>query len=184
MTNYTATNRLRVMGNAKQDEDDRVDRIVAQWQRERPDLPTQAMGILGRAGRTMLLLDEAVNQTFIRHGLQHGKFDVLAALRRSGDPFELKPSILADTLMMSRAGMTGRLDLLESAGLIQRIADPTDRRSLRIGLTPEGRQLVDVVIQEHVANEEHLLSGLSKADRTHLDRIFRQLLNGLERSRA
>jgi DNA-binding MarR family transcriptional regulator len=162
------------------DKPDPVDTIVEQWQRERPDLETEAMGILGRFGRLVLQVEAAINSTFVRHGLQRGEFDVLAALRRSGSPFELNPSVLADTLMLSRAGMTGRLDRLESAGLVRRIADADDRRSVRVALTEQGRELIDVVVTEHIENEERLLSVLPAADRKHLDRIVRRMLTSFE----
>ncbi|NMN93486.1 MarR family winged helix-turn-helix transcriptional regulator [Antrihabitans stalactiti] len=162
------------------DKPDPVDTIVEQWQRERPDLRTEAMGIFGRFGRLVLAVEEAINSTFVRHGLQRGEFDVLAALRRSGSPFELNPSVLADTLMLSRAGMTGRLDRLESAGLVRRIADADDRRSVRVALTERGRELIDVVVTEHIDNEERLLGVLPAADRKHLDRIVRRMLGSFD----
>jgi DNA-binding MarR family transcriptional regulator len=105
---------------------------------------------------------------------------VLAALRRSGEPFELNPSVLADTLMLSRAGMTGRLDRLESAGLVRRVADAKDRRAVRVALTVAGRELVDTVVTEHTANETRMLSVLTAGERTELDRIARILLTSME----
>lgn len=163
---------------------DAVDAIVAQWQRERPDLDLAAMAIIGRLGRVHLLAERAIEAVFTDHGLQRGEFDVLAALRRSGEPFELTPSVLADTLMLSRAGMTGRLDRLEAAGLVRRVADPADRRAVRVALTPAGRALVDEVVTAHTENETRLLSVLSDRDRGELDRLARLLLAGLERESA
>ncbi|MBF6146049.1 MarR family winged helix-turn-helix transcriptional regulator [Nocardia nova] len=160
---------------------DAVDAIVAQWERERPDLDLAAMAVLGRLGRLYVLAERAIDAVFTAHGLQRGEFDVLAALRRSGEPFELTPSVLADTLMLSRAGMTGRLDRLESAGLVRRIADPADRRAVRVALTEAGRTRVDEVVTAHTENETRLLSGLSVRDRAELDRIARLLLAELDR---
>lgn len=159
---------------------DRVDALIAQWQREMPDLPTDAMALFGRLGRLAILAEGAINETFVRHGLQRGEFDVLATLRRSGAPFELNPSALAATLMLSRAGMTGRLDRLESGGLVRRIADADDRRSIRVALTPKGIELIERVVVEHVDNEERVLSGLSRRDRDDLDRVLRRLLATLD----
>ena len=163
---------------------DAVDAIVEQWRAERPDLDSTAMAIFGRLGRMQLLAERAIESVFSAHGLQRGEFDVLAALRRSGAPFELAPSVLADTLMLSRAGMTGRLDRLESAGLVQRIADPADRRAIRVALTPDGRVRVDEVVTAHIENETRLLSSLSDHERAELDRIARILLADLERDHA
>ncbi|MBF4996144.1 MarR family transcriptional regulator [Nocardia sp. BSTN01] len=160
---------------------DAVDAIVAQWERERPDLDLTAMAVLGRLGRLYVLAEREIDAVFTAHGLQRGEFDVLAALRRSGEPFELTPSVLADTLMLSRAGMTGRLDRLESAGLVRRIADRADRRAVRVALTEAGRARVDEVVTAHTANETRLLSGLSARDRGELDRIARILLADLDR---
>ncbi|WP_433043614.1 MarR family winged helix-turn-helix transcriptional regulator [Dactylosporangium sp. CS-033363] len=158
---------------------DDVDRIIAQWQRERPDLDLAAMATLGRLGRLFGLLGRAVDATFAEHDLQRGEYDVLAALRRAGAPYALTPSALADTLMLSRAGMTNRLDRLETAGLIERQANRADRRSLRVALTPPGLALVDAVTTEHVANESRLLSALSAQERATLDDIARKLLHSL-----
>lgn len=159
---------------------DAVDEIVAQWRRERPDLEVEAMAIVGRLGRLQLVAQRAIEAVFTEHGLQRGEFDVLAALRRSGEPFELNPSVLADTMMLSRAGMTGRLDRLESAGLVRRVADAGDRRAVRVALTAAGRALVDEVVTAHSENETRLLSVLSAKDRRDLDRILRVLLGTLE----
>ncbi|MFD3706211.1 MarR family winged helix-turn-helix transcriptional regulator [Nocardia sp. NPDC058658] len=158
-------------------EPDVVDAITAQWQRERPDLELEAMAVFGRLGRLMTIGTARIESVFAAHGLQRGEFDVLAALRRSGTPFELNPSVLADTLMLSRAGMTGRIDRLEAAGLVRRIADREDRRAVRVALTEEGRVLVDRVVVAHTENETAMLAVLEPADRAALDRISRTLLS-------
>ncbi|MGK8522930.1 MarR family winged helix-turn-helix transcriptional regulator [Nocardia asteroides] len=162
---------------------DAVDAIVAQWERERPDLDLEAMAVVGRLGRVFLVAQREIEAVFGKHGLQRGEFDVLAALRRSGEPFELNPSVLADTLMLSRAGMTGRLDRLQAAGLVRRVADTRDRRAVRVGLTEAGRKLVDIVVTEHTANETRLLSVLTAAERRELDRLARILLGSVEPDR-
>ncbi|MET8778063.1 MarR family transcriptional regulator [Nocardia sp. NPDC004654] len=159
---------------------DPVDAIAEQWRRERPDLDLEAMAIVGRLWRLMVVAQQAIEAVFTAHGLQRGEFDVLAALRRSGEPFQLNPSVLADTLMLSRAGMTGRLDRLESAGLVRRIADAADRRAVRVALTDAGRELVDTAVTAHTRNETRILSVLSAQDRKDLDRIARSLLASLE----
>lgn len=162
------------------DDPDAVDAIAAQWRRERPDLDLAAMAVFGRLGRLMTVATARIEAVFTAHGLQRGEFDVLAALRRSGAPYELNPSVLADMLMLSRAGMTGRIDRLETAGLVRRIADQGDRRAVRVALTGAGRELVDVVVGAHIENETRMLSVLDPADRVALDRIARIMLRSLE----
>ena len=158
---------------------DEIDAITDQWARERPDLDLTAMAVFGRFGRVAMLAGRAVEEVFARHGLRSGEFDVLAALRRAGQPYELTPSVLSATLMLSRAGMTNRLDRLESAGLVARTLDPADRRSFLITLTKHGLEVVEATVDEHVANETELLSVLPAKDRAALDRILRTLLGSL-----
>ncbi|MEQ4611124.1 MarR family transcriptional regulator [Streptomyces cavourensis] len=117
---------------------DFADIAVAHWERERPDLDFTAMGTLARFARLHIAGSRRVEQVFAAYGLDRGEFDVLASLRRTGAPHEMPPSQLAEILLITRAGMTKRVDRLEARGLVSRRADPEDRRSLRIGLTPEG----------------------------------------------
>ena len=155
---------------------DVVDVILAQWRRERPDLDLSAMALFGRLARLALVLEPAVERVFTAHGLRRGEFDVLAALRRSGPPYTLTPSELSTELMMSRAGMTSRLDRLESAGWVTRHLDPADRRSFRITLTEHGLRVVDAAVTDHAANLARLAAPLTDADRTALDHAIRALL--------
>jgi DNA-binding MarR family transcriptional regulator len=162
---------------------DPIDRIVEQWRTERPDLDAaalDAMATFGRLGRMAAVAAPLVERTFTRFGLSTGDFDVLAALRRSGSPFTLTPTVLARTLMLSPAAMTNRLDRLEAAGHVERRLDPENRRSMLVTLTAAGRRTVDDVVVEHVDNERELLSVLSAADRRRLDDLLRRLLGGLE----
>lgn len=159
---------------------DHVDELIAQWARERPDLELGAMATFGRLGRYHSHASKAIEQVFADHGLNVGEFDVLAALRRSGDPFAMRPTDLARTLMLSPAGMTNRLDRLSAAGWVERVADPADRRSSTVRLTAEGRTVVDRVVGDHVANEASLLAPLSAGERATLDRALRKLLAQFE----
>ncbi|MGI5218318.1 MarR family winged helix-turn-helix transcriptional regulator [Nocardia sp. CA-290969] len=159
---------------------DPIAAIEEQWRRERPDLDLAAMVVFGRLGRLAVVARRRIDAVFIAHGLRSGEFDVLAALRRAGAPFELNPSTLADTLMLSRAGMTGRLDRLESVGYVRRTADATDRRAVRVGLTAAGRELVDTVVTAHTENESRMLAALTEPERRELDRLTAKLLDALE----
>lgn len=155
---------------------DAVDAVVGAWERERPDLELTAIGVAGRLGRVAMVMAPMLEAVFVKHGLKQGEFDVLAALRRAGKPYTLIPSELSATLMMSRAGMTSRIDRLESAGLVERALDPEDRRSFRISLTERGFDVVDAAMTEHTANVTNLLSPLG-GDLEVLDRSLRRLLD-------
>lgn len=155
---------------------DQVDAIVAAWHRERPDLDVAPLHVLSRLTRLARHLDLARREAFAQHGLEPGEFDVLAALRRSGAPYELSPGRLAAGTMVTSGTMTNRLDRLESDALIERIPDRDDRRSVRVRLTPAGRDRVDAALTDLLARERILLAGLSEHDAEQLTRLLRMLM--------
>jgi DNA-binding MarR family transcriptional regulator len=161
---------------------DHVDGILEQWRRERPDVDTGALGLIGRLHRAAVLTNAPLAAGLAEHGLRPGWFDLLAALRRSGPPYELNPTQLMRATLLSSGGMTKRLDRLVEAGLVERRADPSDRRGVLVGLTPHGKAVVDKTLDAHVANEERLLRSLKPADRRALDDLLRTLLADLEES--
>ncbi len=159
---------------------DRLDAIAQAWQRERPDVDVRALTLLGRLLRSAALVDAKLTEGLAGHELQPGWFDLLAALRRAGEPFALNPTQLMRATMLSSGGMTKRLDRLEAAGLVERSPDASDRRATLVCLTTLGRSLIDKALPVHVANEERLLRGLSVRERDTLDALLRKLLVGLE----
>ena len=108
-------------------ERDAVDKILAQWHQKRPDLDVSPMGLIGRTTRLASYLRKAIGKTFAEYGLQPGEFDVMATLRRSGAPYQLSPTELFKTMMVSSGTMTNRIDRLEDAGLVESIPDERDR---------------------------------------------------------
>jgi DNA-binding MarR family transcriptional regulator len=160
---------------------DHIDGIRAQWRRERPDLDTAALGLLGRLLRSAQLADATLSQGLSHHGLQQGWFDLLAAMRRAGRPYELTPTELMRATMLSSGGITKRLDRLAEAGLLARRPDPSDRRGTLVRLTRSGKATIDQAMATHVVNEERLLRVLTRAERRGLDDLLRRLLTGLER---
>jgi DNA-binding MarR family transcriptional regulator len=163
---------------------DAVDAITAQWQRERPDLDRSPMAVLGRISRIAALLEREIDRNLSRYGLTGGEFDVLATLRRAGDPYKLNPGELSRSAMVTTGGMTKRLDRLEASGLIRREPDPSDRRGRLIALTDEGRALVDRALEGHLENEERLLAPLPGAKREQLAALLRELLVTLDEQPA
>ncbi|WCO68450.1 MarR family transcriptional regulator [Iamia majanohamensis] len=154
---------------------DPVDDLVDQWARERPDLTFADMATIGRLARVSAQVGAAVESVLAEHGLTVADFDVLATLRRAGAPFTLRTGAITRQLMLSPAGMTGRVDRLEGRGLVARAPDPDDRRGWRVRLTDEGRAVVDAAVADHVANEGRILAGLSPAQRRALDGALRTL---------
>lgn len=166
--------------NNKSPHTDPVDKILAQWAKERPDLDVSPMGLIGRTTRLANYLRKAIGATFAEFGLQPGEFDVLATLRRSGAPYQLSPTELFKSMMVSSGTMTNRIDRLEAAALVERVPDERDRRGTLIHLTDQGFELIEAAVTAHVANEHRILNGLSKTDRKELSRLLRKLLLSFE----
>ena len=163
-------------------ERDGVDTILEQWQRERPDLDSSPIGVIGRISRLARELEARLEPVYKAHGLEPGWHDVLATLRRTGPPYQLRPTEFTDALMLTSSGTTKRLDRLEHAGLITRAPDPADRRGTLITLTPKGLELIDNVTEAHLDNERKLLAALSESEQRRLADLLRKLRLGLPNS--
>lgn len=161
-------------------ERDAVDGIVDQWARERPDVDTGGMAIIGRISRLERRLAPRLAEVFARHGLEAWEFDVLATLRRSGAPYRLTAGQLLDQMMITSGAVTHRINRLEGRGLIRREPDPDDGRVVLVALTDEGRELVDAAAPDHFANELDIVSALDPQERADLVRLLRRLHAALD----
>lgn len=156
---------------------DAVDAIVDQWSRVRPDLDTGPMAVYGRIYRIARTMGDVVEKEYARWGVSRGEFDVLATLRRAGEPYTLSPRQLSATLMLTTGGMTGRLDRLERAGLLTRNPCPDDRRALRVTLTDRGLELADQAVTAGLGvQHETLGSALDATEAEQLSTLLRKLL--------
>ena len=151
---------------------DRVALIQAEWRRERPDLDVSPQAVIGRLHRLAARLTTELRTVYERYGLGEGEFDVLAALRRAGDPFERAPGELAAHTMVTTGAMTKRLDRLEQAGLVTRRRADEDGRGRTVGLTEAGRRLIDEAFTAHMRNEHRLLGLLAAEERDALEGLL------------
>lgn len=156
--------------------DDVVDRILAQWAETSPSVDVSAMAVIGRVSRLSRIVDRRLAENFARHGIENWMYDVLATLRRGGPPFELTPSELVAKTMVTTGAMTNRIDRLVERALVERDADPDDRRRVVVRLTTAGRQLVDRVAPDHYRLEAELLAALTPAARDRLASALRAVL--------
>ncbi|GAA2208353.1 MarR family transcriptional regulator [Nonomuraea monospora] len=158
---------------------DAVDLILGQWQRERPDIDAWPMGVIGRISRLARVLDRELKEFFAAHGLERWEFDVLATLRRSGAPYELTAGTLNRAAMVTSGAITNRIDRLAAKGLVERLPDEEDRRSIRVRLTAQGLAKIDELVGPHVENEARLLAELGPRERDQLAGLLRGLLESL-----
>jgi DNA-binding MarR family transcriptional regulator len=162
------------------DGSDHVGRVHALWRREMPDVNLEGSAILARARRITLRVRDKVVPVLARHGLDGGEFYVLAALRRAGAPYAMRPTELFRALMVSSGGLTDRLRRLEERGLVRRRPSAEDRRSMLVELTPEGCRLVERAFREDMEVENGIVARLGQAERGELARLLEQLARILE----
>jgi DNA-binding MarR family transcriptional regulator len=154
---------------------DHVDEIVDQWGAERPDLDSSPLHVIGRISRLADLVDELLRPVFAARGLSDGDFDVLATLRRSGPPYELTPTELSASTMVTSGAVTKRVDRLVGAGLVERRVSTSDARGRHVRLTDRGRALMDEAYPVHLRNEARLLAGLTAQEREQLAALLRKV---------
>jgi DNA-binding MarR family transcriptional regulator len=154
---------------------DSVDRIVSQWQAARPDLDSSPIAVIGRVSRLSRLIDRRLAENFARFDLENWMYDVLATLRRGGEPYELSAGELVGQSMVTTGAITNRIDRLAARGLVERMG-ARDRRKVIVRLTPAGLALVDEVAVAHMATEAEILADLSPRQRHDLAALLRTAL--------
>jgi len=159
---------------------DHVSTVMAQWERERPDLDVSPQAIIPRLHRIALRLTEDLVAVYAEHGLGEGEFDILATLRRQGAPYALTPGELASQTMVTSGAITKRVDRCLARGWVTRQASAADGRGRVIALTDAGRELIDAAFTAHMANEQCLLADFSAADRAALARLLGDWAERLE----
>lgn len=169
---------------AQPDLDDEVEQIAAAWGRERPGLDTSSIRIATPIRRLASGLKDARRQVLADHGLDEGLLDVLGTLRRAGPPYRLSAGELSRRCRVTPGATTQRVARLEDAGLVQRVREEPDRRTVHVQLTGRGSRRLDAIIIEVFAADERVLAPLTIADRRHLERILRDWLQGADLDRS
>jgi DNA-binding MarR family transcriptional regulator len=155
---------------------DEVDLLVEAWRRERSALDLEPVEVFSRISRLSRRLDFARRDSFAEHGVESWEFDVLAALRRAGRPYQLSPGALLRETLVTSGTMTNRVDRLAARGLVVRSPDPHDRRGVLVGLTPEGRRVVDAAFESLIERERALLTELDTTERGDLALLLKKLM--------
>jgi DNA-binding MarR family transcriptional regulator len=173
---------LSAGASAMEQTKDSIERYVEEWSEERPDLDATPLTIVGRISLLANTFSQHTREALRPFRLELWQYDVLAALRRQGEPYELPPTTLAKLGMLTTGAMTNRIDRLEERGLVQRRPDPGDRRSLHVRLTKKGVDLMDRAISARIDSAARSLSSLSDRDSQTLERLLKKLVLSSERS--
>ncbi|MTI09268.1 MarR family winged helix-turn-helix transcriptional regulator [Curvivirga aplysinae] len=159
---------------------DEVTKIIDQWNEVRPDLDVIPMSLIGRLIRVSNHLSKEMEKTMAEHGLNFASFDLLATLRRSGTPYRLSPNDLLKTMMITSGSMTNRIDQLCKKGLVERIQNPEDARSVFIQLTEKGFNIIDAAVTDHVTTQHRITGSLSEQEFHQLNQLASKFLQSFE----
>jgi len=155
---------------------DSIDQLQEDWARQRPDLDVRPMGVVLRIQTLAKILGDQAALRLQQFNLQWWQYDVLATLRRQGDPFSMPATKLADTTMLTSGAMTNRIDHLEAAGLVRRLKDPDDRRRVLVQLTRKGLGLVDKASEARFEAALEALDGLTPQQVRQLSDLLRHVM--------
>jgi DNA-binding MarR family transcriptional regulator len=157
---------------------DAVDQITSQWASVRPDVDASPIEVIGRVSRLSRLIDRRLAESFARFDLEDWMYDVLATLRRTGEPYQLTAGDLVRRSMVTTGAITNRIDRLEQRGLVKRAAS-SDRRKVIVCLTKKGLDTVENVVLAHLSTEREILAALSKPQQRELAHLLRTTLLSL-----
>ena len=162
---------------------DSVALLMDQWARERPDLGARVPSIVARILRLASHFRKRADQ-WQPLGMSWEVAEIIIALRRSGPPFQMTPTALYKSMLLTSGAMTNRLDRVAAAGFIERFDDPDDRRSIVVRLTPEGVAIADEAISRYYVEMEKILDALSRTDADRLAELLALLLSSVENAPA
>lgn len=171
-------------GRSPRGERDRLDEMLDEWRRERPEIDASGMALVPRVMRLAYFYDRAMQTASRQFGLKPGWLDVLSSLRRTGAPHRMPATELARSVLLSSGGMTSRIDRMEEAGLVRRLPDPSDRRGVLVELTDKGHDVIDRAIDAHLELYARLTSVLGSAERNTFIDLMRKQTVAFERGDA
>jgi len=161
-------------------ERDHVDAFLAEL--DLPGIDLTVEGIVDRIMGISRRLRRSMDETLAGFDLTWGEWSVLGALRHAGAPYRLAAGELARKHDLSSAAMTNRLDRLEQAGLVRRLPNPSDRRSVLVELTDAGQRVWERSVDVQARKEALITAAaLEPHEREALNAYLRRLMLAFER---
>lgn len=159
---------------------DLIDALIADWNIERPDLDVDAMQIVGRVMKLGKIFENRASLALKENGIYYTDLDVLATLRRSGEPYQLTPKQLMESVVITSGAMTALLNRLTKLELIYRAADENDGRISLAGLTEKGKKIIDEAIKKRFDEAKNSIQILNKKEQEDLSILLKKLLIELD----
>ncbi len=165
----------------KPGERDHVDSFLEEIGADLPaDLDLTVEGIVDRIGGINRRIKWMHDETLDQLDLTVSDWHVLTALRWSGKPYRRKAGELARRADLTSGAMTSRLDALEKEGLVRRLRDPVDRRSVLVELTDKGRKKHEQTMGIQAQKEALLAEALTDGEKEQLNGLLRRVMLTLE----
>ncbi len=134
------------------------------------------LNIIATAAR---LMGEA--QDLLRpYNITESQLNVLMMLKFQTDDGTLNQTELGNMLFVKRSGVTGLVDRMEKAGLVQRSSDRSDRRVNLVSMTEEGRKLLARVEGVYFTRIEEIASALNGQEQERLSRMLERIRDNLD----
>lgn len=181
---YSSPSRAKSRGVGRNGTDDSIATFMAQWRAEKPGLDVSPLGVLGRIQRLSIYFRDRAEEWLKPMDLTWESFSILAALRRSGKPYELRPTDMYREALLSSGAITNRIDGVERKGWVERRHDTVDRRVTIVRLTPAGKAVIDKALDIHFRELSKLVGGMTRSDRDELGTLLGKLLATFENERA
>lgn len=159
----------------KNKEKDLVDNLIFDWKQERPELDTSAIQIVGRILNLSKTLEKRASLVLQDGSIHYTDLDVLATLRRSGKPYELTPTQLMKSVLITSGSMTALLDRLAKLYLIHRAPDKTDKRVKRASLTRKGIEVIDKAIEIRFREAQEAIAVFNEKEKKVLSDLLRKM---------
>jgi DNA-binding MarR family transcriptional regulator len=165
----------------KSSDRDYVDQVLEQWAAAVPDADFRAIEVSFRISRAAFYYDAGWAKQAETNGITVGESLILAALRRAGPPFSMRPAEMVKALFVTPSGITRQVERLVTRGMVEKARQPSDRRSVTITLTAKGRRVAEAQFTSLPNRiEQRLLLEFTPAERAEFVRLFRKLLLLLE----
>jgi DNA-binding MarR family transcriptional regulator len=161
-------------------ENDLIDSLIFEWEQERPELNTSAMHIVGRILFLGKILERRASKAVADFNIHYTDLDVLATIRRSGKPYELTPSQLMKSVLISSGAMTALLNRLTKLELVYRSSDSKDGRIKLVGLTAKGSNIIDKAIEQRMIEANESVNTLDESERKELSGFLKKLVVSLD----
>jgi DNA-binding MarR family transcriptional regulator len=154
---------------------DLVETMIRDWRRERPDLDATPLGVVGRVINIAGLLHKRITNELGHYGLNYSEFDILATLRRSGEPYKLNPTELMKSVLLTSGAITAAVERLTNKGLTCRQPSENDGRVKSVMLTKKGLILIEEALATRFREADSAIEGLTVDEAKMLANLLKKL---------